>query len=57
MIHVVIDFIGILGIIMLGYGLWLVAPVYMFCILGVMLTVFSLCAESGTITIRKRKKN
>ncbi len=59
MIHAVMDIIGILGIIMLGYGLWLIAPMYMFLIMGGLLLVFALLSEHGTVTIRNsyKKKN
>jgi hypothetical protein len=56
MIHWLIDFIGLVGIALLGYGLWLIAPVWMFCILGAMLIGFSLFSESGTVTIHNRYK-
>lgn len=52
MISAIIDVIGILGLAMLGCGLWLVSPVWMLLIMGGLFVLFSLLSEAGTITIR-----
>lgn len=57
MIHTVIDAIGIVGIVMLAAGLWLVSPVWMLTVVGSMFIAMALLAESGTLTIRFKKKS
>lgn len=57
MIHTIIDCIGIAGILMLAYGLYIVSPQGMFIVIGAMFIIFSLCAEAGTITIRKKRED
>jgi len=56
MIHALIDFMGILGIASLAVGLWMISPVWMFCVIGAMFICFALCAEAGSITVKNRYK-
>lgn len=39
--RVIVDLIGLLGLVMLGYGLWLIAPVCMYVGIGALLCIVS----------------
>lgn len=39
-----IDVIGIIGVTMLAYGLWLISPIHMFVILGILFIMAALSA-------------
>jgi uncharacterized membrane protein len=56
MLHIILDALGITGLAMLGYGLYLISPVHMFLVMGTLLVVFALLAERGTITINLPRK-
>lgn len=43
--ELIIDVVGIGGLVMLGYGLWQVSPIYMFIIIGIILVSFALLAS------------
>lgn len=54
----VFDILGLIGLSMLAYGLYLVSPVHMFLVMGALLVVFALLASRGTIQVVRpgRKK-
>lgn len=54
--HLMIDAIGTAGVVMLAYGLYLLAPVCMFVGIGVMFVAFSLLSSYGTVTVRSPYK-
>lgn len=56
MIDAIIDFIGVLGLFFLAIGLWLISPMWMFTVMGVLLVCFALFASRGSITIRRPEK-
>lgn len=56
MIGLIFDLVGIAGICMLGYGLYLIEPTAMFITLGIIFIAFSLFAESGTIILNVGKR-
>lgn len=56
MIHIIMDLIGLAGIAMLGYGLWLVGPSVMFCVLGFIFIFFAMLSEAGFVVIRNPYK-
>ncbi len=50
---VVIDVLGIAGIVMLAYGLYLIAEVYMFIGIGTLFIIFALRASRTRATSKK----
>lgn len=56
MLHIILDILGVTGMVMLGYGLWLISPIHMYLIIGAVLVAFALLAERGTITINLPRK-
>ena len=56
MLHIFFDILGIIGLLMLAYGLYLISPVHMYLVIGVVFVVFALLAERGTIKIKLPKK-
>ena len=51
MLHIVFDVLGVIGLLMLGHGLYLIAPVCMYIVIGILFVIFALMAERGTIKI------
>jgi type III secretory pathway component EscR len=43
--YVIIDLFGVLGVVMLAYGLWLLSPQHMFIGIGLLLILFALSAS------------
>jgi uncharacterized membrane protein len=54
--HIIFDIIGVTGLLMLGYGLWLFSPVMMYVLMGLLFVLFALLAEHGTIKVNLPKK-
>ncbi len=50
---IIFDILGVVGLVMLGYGLYTVAPCLMFIIIGIIFVAFAL---SGSRRIKPPKK-
>lgn len=56
MLHLLFDVLGIIGLLMLGYGLYLISPVHMYLGLGSIFLLFALLAARGTVKIKSPNK-
>lgn len=55
-LHILFDIIGTTGLLMLAYGLYQISPVHMYLVIGIVLVLFALMAERGTIKINLPRK-
>lgn len=52
---IIFDVLGITGLLMLAYGLWLISPVYMFVIIGALFVLAAYLASRKRGAPRKSK--
>jgi hypothetical protein len=48
--ELVVDAVGVIGLVMLSYGCWLISPKVMYIIIGTLLMAFAVCAASAKRT-------
>ncbi len=50
--NAIVDLMGVAGLVLLSYGLYLVSPIHCFVIIGSLLLVGALLSEKGVIWLR-----
>lgn len=51
-LHIIFDVLGVTGLAMLAYGLYMISPAAMYLVIGALFVLFALAAERGSISIK-----